>query len=467
MSNFKLIFAVFLMLILMSRSGGAVSLTDNCQTAYSIAERALEQIQLGQVKTGLQKLQTAVSRFCPEDALLNYNLGHAFYKSGKPGQAVYYFQKAVQKEPKNPKYLNNLAFAMLKAKDDIPAALNHAQKALKLRKTKTILGTYFELIKTSFQQDQNIVSFRRLTNLRNQYPDHTKINNQWEQMLTLLSGDGQHYVGDETLDIDSLKAIDTRLKKKYPTYALIIGISDYEKMSGPQFAVRDAKNFRKLLIRTGTLSQKPKYCRLLTNKSATIGKMYVALDWLVRQGKLNPQATMIFYFSGHGAPQISSDGKNLHGRYLLAYEVQKDVISDKTAMNLAFLEKQIQTMPNQKTLAIIDACYSGGKKSSFNQKLSARKFRKPLFTAHIPIISAAASDKAAEEYPPGKQGAFTYFFMQGMMGPADGDGDQWVDSYEAFQYAVSKLDALGKDQNPQITVRARIPLTRVTSEQSD
>ncbi len=58
--------------------------------------------------------------------------------------------------------------------------------------------------------------------------------------------------------------------------------------------------------------------------------------------------------------------------------------------------------------------------------------KKELLSGKKQFITASAADRPAEEYAPGRQGAFSYFFLQGMMGPADSNKNGWVDTIEAF-----------------------------------
>lgn len=69
--------------------------------------------------------------------------------------------------------------------------------------------------------------------------------------------------------------------------------------------------------------------------------------------------------------------------------------------------------------------------------------------------------RPAEEYTPGQQGAFTYFFLKGLMGDGDNNKDGLVDTLKAYGYACEKLDALGLEQNPQMGKKTAIRVTRV------
>jgi tetratricopeptide (TPR) repeat protein len=52
-----------------------------------------------------------------ESAALYYNLGNAYYKAGKMGYSILYFEKAKKLEPKNKEIRNNLLFLQKKVKN--------------------------------------------------------------------------------------------------------------------------------------------------------------------------------------------------------------------------------------------------------------------------------------------------------------------------------------------------------------
>ena len=47
------------------------------------------------------------------------------------------------------------------------------------------------------------------------------------------------------------------------------------------------------------------------------------------------------------------------------------------------------------------------------------------------------------------------------MGEGDQNRNGWVDTVEASEYARGKLNALGLEQNPQMSIRSAIPISRV------
>ena len=88
-------------------------------------------------------------------------------------------------------------------------------------------------------------------------------------------------------------------------YALLVGIRKYQELNISEFSDHDARQVFELLTRMGGFRND--HIRLLVDSDATIGSLYKELNWLVRKAKLNPEAKIIFYFSGHG---FSAQGDN-------------------------------------------------------------------------------------------------------------------------------------------------------------
>jgi len=258
-----------------------------------------------------------------------------------------------------------------------------------------------------------------------------------------------------------LRAAKTTAKTTKDAFALIVGIRRYQNLNGPGFAENDARQVQRLLTKMGGFRNDSGHVRLCTNSDATIGRLYGDLKWLTQKGKLNPNARIFFYFSGHGSPVVGRDRTTISDGLLVPYEATIDNLNDRTAISLAYLREELGKLPNKEVVCLIDACFSGSGKSVSGMRLIKPRVNANLLASKKLFISAAAADRPAEEYGPGRQGAFTYFFLKGLMGEGDENHNGWVDTLEAYQYARGKLEALGLEQNPQMSVRTAIPLTQV------
>lgn len=262
----------------------------------------------------------------------------------------------------------------------------------------------------------------------------------------------------DVLNLESAKGV---LKPRDDAYALVVGISNYKALSGPRFANHDARQVQRMLCNLAGFQNDPFHIRVRVDQEATIGTLYGDLHWLLQKARLNPEAAVFFYFSGHGSPLLGEDGASLQDGLLVPYETNLDALNDRTAVSLSFLRSELGKLKNKDVVCVIDACFSGSGKSVSRLKAIKPKMKRDLLASEKLFISAAAADRPAEEYAPGEQGAFTYFFLKALMGHGDTNNDGWVDTLEAYNYAREKLDALGLAQNPQMNRQQSLKLTKL------
>ena len=123
-----------------------------------------------------------------------------------------------------------------------------------------------------------------------------------------------------------------------------------------------------------------------------------------------------FYFSGHGSPVVGTDKTTIDDGLLVPYAATLDNLDDRTAISLAYLKSELGKIKNKSVVILIDACFSGSGKSVSGMKLIKPQVNQKLLSSNKLFISAAAADRPAEEYVPGQQGAFTYFFSESFDG---------------------------------------------------
>ncbi len=121
-------------------AGWPVLAADTCGLAQEIAAKAAKEFTVDRV-TGL-KLFIKARQLCPDGAILNYNLGVAYYQYGRLAEAQEALQTAVKLEPKRAGWLNNLAAVMLERGDNPGQALDYARQAARLSSASpSIQGT--------------------------------------------------------------------------------------------------------------------------------------------------------------------------------------------------------------------------------------------------------------------------------------------------------------------------------------
>ena len=231
-------------------------------------------------------------------------------------------------------------------------------------------------------------------------------------------------------------------------YALIIGNEDYS-MTGANaeinvpYAVNDAMVFREYCVRTFGVPDN----QMKVVPNATAGMMHERLDWLVNMASTDPEAELIFYYSGHG-----NNDEATKEPYLLPVDITGKNI--RLGISLTELYRELATYPVKGAYVFLDACFSGGYKSA--APLLAQKGVRVVPKVGLPqgktlSFSSSSGDQTSSVYHDKKQGYSTYFLIKTIK---DARGDlSMKDLFERTSAAVKKATAMiGKMQEPQCMV---------------
>lgn len=231
-------------------------------------------------------------------------------------------------------------------------------------------------------------------------------------------------------------------------YALIIGNEDYS-MTGANaeinvpYAVNDAMVFREYCVRTFGVPDS----QLKVVPNATAGMMHEQLDWLINMASTDPEAELIFYYSGHG-----NNDEATKEPYLLPVDITGKNI--RLGISLPELYKELATYPIKGAYVFLDACFSGGYKSA--APLLAQKGVRVVPKVGLPqgntlSFSSSSGDQTSSVYHDKQQGYYTYFLIKTIK---DAKGDiSMKDLFEQTSAAVKKATAMiGKMQEPQCMV---------------
>jgi hypothetical protein len=155
---------------------------------------------------------------------------------------------------------------------------------------------------------------------------------------------------DVDVDIPTLERV---VKNRF---ALIIGNEDYGKFqTGLQsdqnvlFARNDAQVFREYAVKT--LGVLDKHAFMLID--ATRGQMSREIERITELAKLTPNAEIIFYYAGHGLPDMET-----HESYLVPVDVAAANLDD--GIKLKDLYAKLASSKASKITVFLDACFSGG-----------------------------------------------------------------------------------------------------------
>ncbi|MCO5269361.1 MAG: caspase family protein [Brumimicrobium sp.] len=154
------------------------------------------------------------------------------------------------------------------------------------------------------------------------------------------------------------RAVPTHEDEIKNTYALIIGISDYENLQSLQFADQDALAMEDFLSGEWGANIPKENIRLLLNNHAKNGDILEnGMTWLY--DKVKPGDRAIIYFAGHGISVGNNDA------YLLSYNTIQEFNTANIFMSGGIPMLQVKRnfiapmyQNGVQVLLIIDACRS-------------------------------------------------------------------------------------------------------------
>ena len=222
--------------------------------------------------------------------------------------------------------------------------------------------------------------------------------------------------------------------------AVAIGNREYQHRDIPRvdFAGNDAAVVKEHLIRT--LGYREGNILFEPNATKAVLEAIFGTDAEIR-GKLysvvSPDVSDVFvYYSGHGAPHPSS------GRgYLVPVDADASLIH-LNGYSLDLLYRNLAEIPARRFIIVLDSCFSGGSHRGWLLKnissliIPDLRIESDLLTKGV-VFTPASSNQVSSWYPEQRHGLFTYFFLKGLRGEADGNQDRQITSQELENYLTN------------------------------
>ncbi len=236
--------------------------------------------------------------------------------------------------------------------------------------------------------------------------------------------------------------------------AVVVGISDYQNknITDLQFAHEDAIAFVKYLCDPKGMKADSQNVTLLTNEKATAGHFIAALYGLMEEAQ---KGDIIFiYFSGHG--DVESTTINQPG-FLLCWDAPSKVYMAGGTFGLAYLQEIVATLSlntQSKVIVIADACRAGKLAgSAIGGSNATSAYLAKQYSNEIKIMSCQPDEFSLEGKSWGNgRGVFSYYFLAGLQGLADKNGDLSVSLGEIERYLDDKVP-------PAVAPHSQIPMT--------
>jgi peptidoglycan/xylan/chitin deacetylase (PgdA/CDA1 family)/tetratricopeptide (TPR) repeat protein len=231
------------------------------------------------------------------------------------------------------------------------------------------------------------------------------------------------------------------------SWAVIIGINDYQNWPKLRYAVNDATAVEQALV--SRFGFKHENIRKLINGDATRQRIMEVLgDEFTDGNKVQREDRVFFFFAGHGATRTLQDGRQL-GFIIPADADRSNYYS--TAISMTALREACDLIAAKHVYFVMDSCYSGlaltrgaggfSRDHSYLEEVTRRVARE--------ILTAGGADQEVSDDGPQGHSVFTWALLQGLQGQADLDGNGVITASELGAY-VSPIVSQFSKQTPTV-----------------
>ncbi|MDF1579647.1 MAG: caspase family protein [Desulfuromonadales bacterium] len=263
--------------------------------------------------------------------------------------------------------------------------------------------------------------------------------------------------GAVNLRVDVDENIPTGKQAGRDDVAVVIGNRSYGVAGTPNvdYALRDAAVMREYLVKTLGFDAK----NILYVENAT----YAGFAQLFgregdHRGKLNnyvvPGKSDVFvYYVGHGAPDPESGDA-----YFVPVDADPQYLRTGGYRLQTFYDN-LAKLPAKSITVVLDSCFSGNSAGGLLFKgVSSISLRAKTVVApaRLTVFASSRDDQMSNWYDEKRHSLFTYYFLKGLGGEADGDNNRQVTVAELATYLDAEVPRMarrlkGAAQAPQIS----------------
>ena len=243
-------------------------------------------------------------------------------------------------------------------------------------------------------------------------------------------------------------------------YALLIGVG---QTATPGYAlpvtVKDIQAIHAVLTDPELCAypNNDQHIQLLHDEGATRKAILDGLDWLRVQSAEDAEATVIVYYSGHGAFDQTTDQY-----YLLQHDFNPADVSNSALSHKDFTQA-LRQIKAQRLLVIVDSCHAEGMATVRNRKGLPKNFTPTAIPKGIvddlkqgegrAIFTSCRGKQQSYIRTDRKMSIYTYHLIEALKGAANQAGDTVVRISNLMNYLnktvpVSTRNMYGKEQTP-------------------
>jgi peptidoglycan/xylan/chitin deacetylase (PgdA/CDA1 family)/uncharacterized caspase-like protein len=221
------------------------------------------------------------------------------------------------------------------------------------------------------------------------------------------------------------------------SWAILVGIDNYQKWPKLQYAVRDAEGVGQMLVQKFGFA--PERVITLKNEQATRAGILAAFHDRLAHDGLQPHDRVFVFFAGHGATRKLSSGRDLG--YIVPWDSDPNNLATD-AIPMTEIQNIAESLQAKHELFVMDACYSGlgltrgGANASFLRDNGRRLGRQ--------MLTAGGSDQLVSDGGPNGHSIFTWTLLQGLGGKADLNGDGLITATELAAYVAPAVSSVSQ-----------------------
>lgn len=262
---------------------------------------------------------------------------------------------------------------------------------------------------------------------------------------------GQQTIGERKISTTK-SAVDLQIPNTQTTnantFVVIIANEDYKSVASVPYALNDGRILAKYCQRTLGIPA----ANIKVHENATYNDIRLAIAWLKNVcEKYEGEASVIFYYAGHGIPDASDKSA-----YLLPVDGDGRYVA--TGYKLDELYAKLGNMPTKSVTVFLDACFSGANRDGkmlASERGVALKSKKGVPQGNMVVLSAAQEDETALPNDEEEHGMFTYYLLKKLQ---DTQGN--VTLQELSQYVIREVGrksaVTNKPQTPCVTPSASV-----------
>lgn len=259
-----------------------------------------------------------------------------------------------------------------------------------------------------------------------------------------------------SLSVDVDQKIPEGKGKNPDAVAVVIGISRYKNKDVPpvDYAKRGAAVMKEYVVKT--LGYDERRIIYAEDENAALADFKKIFEEQLRNTIRPGKSDVFIYYQGHGAPDPETKQA-----FFVPYDCDPSY-AKSTGYPVREFYERLSKLSARSVTVVLDACFSGSTPKGMLLKQVSPVFvsvEEPAMLLENGIVFASSTGQQLSNwYPEKKHGLFTYYFLKGLRGEADKDGDKQVTVGEMEEYLSSQVPDQARylnnrEQTPQVMGR--------------